>query len=232
MFPTGLIIVATFVFFPLGLLLGIIRLIVHWNLPLRRIRDIRIGSSMCICFFFLIGIIIMFMITKEINRDFYLRAAIVDVIFIMLPAGVVFKISQHEELKLVKEYEAYRHLIVDLRLLTIAQIAEAMRKTPVKVMNDLKDMIRQKLLPEAILDPHSQVIVLIHDPGPQQAPLIDPQRRMEPSVQSPPSNDPTPIPRRVKPAKTVDCSGCGNKAQLAEDETKYCEYCGSRLKYV
>ncbi|MNH90792.1 hypothetical protein D3C73_433370 [compost metagenome] len=226
--PTGAVI-ASMVLFPLGLLLLIVRLIAHWKSPLRRIRDVKLGAGIAAFFFIFMTIIILFNSKQE---DGVVMGVTITIIVFVLPPLLIFNVYRNKEQDIINEYEAYRKHILEQRLSTVDQIAATMGKSPRKVAIDIKDMIRQLLLPGVVLDPHSQAISLTYDADQQQVPLMDPQEIVELPVQSEPAGEAIPVRSHGKPTKTVECQGCGNRVQLSEDETKYCEYCGSGLQYA
>jgi hypothetical protein len=225
--PNSAVIVTTILFFPVAGILLLVRLIAHWKSPLRRIRDVKLGAGIIISLFIII--IIAVLMNPEQEEGTVMDLIMVLIMFV-LPPLIIYMVCRSKERKVIYEYEAYRINIFEQRLSTVNQIASTMGKTPNRVIIDIKDMIRQHLLPGVDLDPHSQIITITQDTDQEQPPLEE--QEAAPNEPPAPSNGPSggPLPPRIRPVRSVECRGCGNRAQLAEGEIKNCEYCGTLLQ--
>ncbi|MGG3283942.1 hypothetical protein [Paenibacillus solani] len=195
------IIVFTYVFFPLALIIAGLRILPtqrHHPYQGRNMRLVgwSLFGSYIICF-------IIFLLAMETSEEF-LNDNLTLAICLLLPAIGSLVAADLVDKKFQKLMEVYKEAVLQQRLVYIEHIAFAAHQSPAHVTRDLNFMIKERMLPYGKIVNGELIMRSLHR---EPVTPVETQENIE--VQS------------------VECSGCGARTVISRDEEKECEYCGT-----
>ncbi|TBL80587.1 hypothetical protein [Paenibacillus thalictri] len=223
-----------FLFFPVAVLLTLIRVIKHVNLSYHRILDYKLISKTCLLLFLFFTLAYMYKRASVLGdgdgRDFYYGCVAV----LGIPGFLLGIISWVKTIQLEARYKKYYDLIYYQEVTSVQDIAKAVNKRESIVRNDLLRMIELRMIEDMSFDADFRHLAPSHwgihesdgsftinfeltGAGLEDLDFDEAPARMSKKVKRAP--------------KTVECSGCGAKSVLQRGEKKNCDYCDSVLTY-
>lgn len=200
------IIILTILFWPLGIVLLIIRIAKDRRTRMAVGKTLKI-SAYCV---FAFGIIVFLSLSEQEDKAFAVGMGI----FLIILAVILWFIGN----KLVKEsklFKEYLNLIVNQRIFSMQQIATITNRDVALVKNDLQKMIDKGFLPDAYINLTDYTIVV---------PILQMQYQPQnqPRVQEVSHQE-------TAQARVVTCPSCGANNTIVPGQTVECEFCGSLL---
>lgn len=216
------------VFFPVGIVLALVRMAKHRPYTHLKIMDAVFFSR--ILFFLFAMMSLTYFIRLSNGEEALFGVYLLCIAVLLLPGLAWRRRARRMQRAMDARFEQYRSLIYDHGSTSISHIAEFVRMRPDVVANELQRLAWLGGLPNVAVDMHSGRILLYesesaahtgihlhgsdtHIPTPERAPA-----RPQPP---PPPRVPPPLPA----ARTVTCSGCGAKVRFRPGEDTVCEYC-------
>lgn len=210
--PWIVIVVALFVFWPVGLYL----LVKREPSNLTRTRGTGKGMIVtAIVFYFLTAIVLLGCMEEGIGKD--------DVVglSIMTSIGVIFHVLGLRKKKLVKKIQQYTEIIVNGKVRKLNKIVVITGKPYDEVHSDVQDLIQKGVIPNAYIDESTCQIVVTTDEPEIEKTEVQPEIKVY-SFPSGTGDVHEEVPRVVK------CSSCGAKNKITGAYGE-CEYCGSQI---
>ncbi|MGG1519086.1 hypothetical protein ABE504_26985 [Paenibacillus oryzisoli] len=230
----GIIIATLIFFFPVSIVLMIIRSVKHRNLTHLRIMDKQFYGGLLLSLF-LFMFLIMF-VQSTSNYDRFISLIATGLIF-LLPSLLNFRRASILKKELENRMEQYHFMIYEQEVSLISYMAEVVKQNVETVTNELTRMAALGRLPDAYVHLPTGQVILTNRQKPTAsfsatnnltvnlaADLLGLAATLETAQEQP--KEPPP------PPKTIECFGCGSKTQLQHGEQKECAYCGSLLHYT
>jgi len=208
------IVVAAIIFFPLSILLILVRAILHWNMSYKKIGDIKVSGYTAIIIFCIFTSLILLVDSTNTTAQYAILVIVFAVLFLS-PAAFSLLLARHKRKNLEKRYIYYCEVILVRHESSITSIAQMTKVRPKMVEHDLLRMIYLGMLEDGYIDEISGRIIFYKNLPPQNAAVVE----VEADGQT-----------KLLP-KNVECSGCGSISNLKPRETLLCSYCGASLVY-
>jgi hypothetical protein len=207
------------VLFPLGLILLIVRASKDRQINYTTGRTVRgVGRILL-----LITILSSVMAASEGSGD-----AVPGLIIIVGVPALIFLIIGNGSIKKGYVFGQYMDAIYNRNVRSMHQLAGMLNRTPGVVLNDIQVMMRKGIMPGARIQ--NYMIILPNE----AANVINPQTQQNPNqAQQVTTNVPKPVEvvKVLRPAKSIQCKGCGSSTVIKDGEVKVCEFCGSNITY-
>ncbi|GAA3411309.1 hypothetical protein ACFFNY_19740 [Paenibacillus hodogayensis] len=227
-----------FIFFPIGLLMLIIRAVQHRHANHLKTGDLKLLAAFLMGIWFLLCTSFLALTQGEGETAGYVILVVVFSILFALPAFSLWIVARLRTKALEQTYGHYEMMIMDQHMTSVDVIAQSTHQNPATVMTDLNRMIHLGRLPGATLYENPRRIIVAgrrNRPEPslvnsfnveinQEFHFGEPQRQPSKKKSSEGKNEPAPTHR------VTECSGCGAKMSLGANERKVCDYCGTPLK--
>ncbi|RKN84597.1 hypothetical protein [Paenibacillus ginsengarvi] len=223
----GWLIAGLIVFFPIGLLLLLIRIILHYNLKVQKSGDMKAGGAILLVFF-VIYVIILPLVTStdpEITWQGTVSIIVVMIIFFLVPAIILLWQSNRRLKRLDDLYSLYYNLIVDRNVTKIEEIAKLSRQRRKMVVNDLKRMIWLGYFDGRVSEYQVDLYHRKEHRSDYRSEVYSGSFEPKAAAVTPP-----PKPAGLQP-KDVECPGCGSRSVVQPGATVVCDYCGTSLVY-
>jgi predicted flap endonuclease-1-like 5' DNA nuclease len=228
---SGFIISAMIIFFPIGIVLLLIRFAAHYKYNHLRAKDYTlVGHSFMILFGWFALIVLL--ATADTNTAGDVTGILVVLfIFLGLPGVFFYILGSNRKKKMNNLYNLYEHLTTVQGIEKFDRLAELTGENVRNVTQDLEYMIRSERLADATLDMTYQQIRLGHrsvQPEGQTdaATAIAEQARSQQQAAAgraaaSTSSRPAPV--------SITCPGCGSTSRVVQGESRDCEFCGNVL---
>ncbi|WP_239615461.1 hypothetical protein [Cohnella mopanensis] len=221
----GAIILATmFIFFPVGIVLLIIRFAVHFKYNHLRAMDYRLTGHSFVTFFAAVaGIILLASAGSSTMTSSDVTAVlIVFAIVLGLPAFVFYVLGASRKKKMTNLYNLYYNITTAQGVDSLDRISELTGENVRNVTQDLSYMIASGKLLGATLDPANRVVKLSGRTGSSSGTPATATRSE--IVVNGPRGSASPV-----ATQPITCSGCGSASRVVPGESKDCEFCGNVL---
>jgi hypothetical protein len=228
---TAVIITAIIMFFPLGLVLLLIRFITHYKYNHLRGKDYTLAGH---CFMLLFGCISIIILLATAGTDSSGDAPAMTIAFFILfglPGLFFYFLGARRKKKMNNLYNLYDHLTTTQGVEKFDRLAEITGENVRNVTQDLDYMIRSGRLADATLDMTYQQIRLGHRSAQPEgqtdaAAAIAEQARSQQQAAAgraaaSTSSRPAPV--------SITCPGCGSTSRVVPGESRDCEFCGNVL---
>lgn len=234
--PTLLILVATYFFFPAGILLMFYRMYKHESHSYRSARDVKLLAWVVLLSYF--RFLFWYYTDGDVPSPFLTLGIIL--------VSVMIYFNGRSKVKEVKNrFNQYIQYIVFQREYNIYDLARWLSQTPELAAKEIIFLFEKEILPKGFVDLNTMTVALEGHPLYNQAMATN--EDLQPSVTIP-LHVPNLPKRRTRKAnlrpiqsspvstvpsgpRTVVCSGCGAKNQLLPDIATNCEYCGGPVNY-
>jgi hypothetical protein len=222
---TAIILISMLVFFPVGIILLIIRFAAHYKYNHLRAKDYGVvGHS----FMVLYGLLLVIVFATESRADDIVPLVVVFGIMLGIPGVIFYILGNSNKNKMNNLYQQYYHLTTVQGIESVSRISELTGVSRRNVTQDLTYMIASHKLPDARFDPVAQVVTL----GSRRAtdatsaatstgrPNEATREQIILSEQAAASG---------LTAQSVTCTGCGATSSVIPGRSRECEFCGSVL---
>ncbi|QJD85705.1 hypothetical protein [Cohnella herbarum] len=222
---TAIVLISMLVFFPVGIILLIIRFATHYKYNHLRAKDYGVvGHS----FMILYGLILLITFASSTGSDDIIPMVVVFGIFLGLPGVIFYILGSTREKKMKNLYNMYYHLTTAQGIESVSRISELTGVSRRNVTQDLTYMIASHRLPDARFDPVAQVVTL------------GSRRATDPTSAATSTGRPNEATREQiilteqaaasgLTAQSVTCTGCGSTSSVIPGRSRECEFCGSVL---
>ncbi|RUS48992.1 hypothetical protein [Cohnella sp. AR92] len=222
----GVIIWAAILFFPLAILLLIIRFMAHANVNHMRSKDYGVISSSLV-WFWLAYSVLFYIVFKMDDTDTALTngeiwtVLILFAVVMLIPIFIFAGLSSGRRKKMDERYRLYRHLMEEQGIQDYNQISAM---TGISYRNVEQDM-RYLLALQALTGDGFQAAIdaLEEEETGRQEEVYEEGEAEEYEEDQDEEDDGPPVKR------TVVCRGCGSSTALYRGETAECEFCGNLL---
>lgn len=219
---TAIILVAMFVFFPVGIILLIIRFAAHHKYNHLRAKDYGVVGHSIMIFFGLFALLGF----AALDPEDIIPYLVVFAIILGLPGVLFYILGSRREKKMKNLYNMYYHLTTSQGIESVSRISELTGESQRNVTQDLTYMIASHKLPDARFDPVAQVVTLGSRRATDSAatstgrPNEATREQIILSEQAAASG---------LTAQSVTCTGCGSTSSVIPGRSRECEFCGSVL---
>ncbi|MEK8132512.1 hypothetical protein WMW72_31910 [Paenibacillus filicis] len=240
----GMISIFMLLFFPLAILMILIRLVSHRNLRFHKYIDSKYIGKLLLVLFVIFSFSYFIQLAGD-NKPLF--SVYLACILLLLVPGIALRIRAGNQLKRLSDsYVRYRNLVHVEKITSIDSLAEMTLQRPAVVTNDLLRMINLGLFKDCFIDPHSRTLVFENaawSPRQMSGAAAEFSSKVEVHVIGSTGSlggwqvsSPDQAFKAEKPApppapKTVECPGCGSRTVLQPSEVSACEYCGSAMAY-
>ncbi|MCD8509702.1 MAG: hypothetical protein LRY73_07380 [Bacillus sp. (in: Bacteria)] len=214
------IILGFIVFWPIGILLLILRITRSRRLMLKAGNGIRIVGILILAFFGLLTIGVI------VDPEVGLEVFFVFCLFFLLPGLFLYRYGRKLRLESSKT-KKYIQLVVNEHLRSVDDIARSLQANPTKVREDLRKLIDQDFLPNATLNHTTdrlEIMIADETIAGQDGEGTEKDNRGKTTTSANVASK-TGGPHRPV---SVTCPGCGAN-NIIMGSTGECEYCGSTL---
>lgn len=234
----ALLVLIFFLFFPVGIVMFIVRLVKHRNLSYHKIMDWKLAGTWAIVLYVVFSGIYALALEPEDRSSLPGLLIFVGVLF-LLPGLLLHLSARRKGRRLAERYNQYRDMIFDQGIVSPAHMGELLRLRVAVVQNDLRRMIALGLARGVYLDEYSGELVWeqsfehYHADNQVYANTITVNMNMNMAAAAeevPVAAYEQPEPVKRSP-KTVTCSGCGSNSLLQPDQVLPCPYCDNKLTY-
>jgi len=153
------ILLSFLIFFPIGIILLIIRYVLHAKYNHLRIRDYKITGHALLTLFGLMMIILFSGTTSGRFAGF-----IGFFVLLVIPAIIFYAVSSSLKKKMVTLYKMYYWLVIEQGNGSIAALSQSTGVSPDKVLEDIRYMIATGQLPNASLNGSGNIVLLGQPP--------------------------------------------------------------------
>ncbi len=218
---SAFIIAATVLFFPVAVLLILIRFALHSPVNHLRAQDYRIVGHAFMTFYALCVLILILALSSDPTTTVVdlILVAVVMAVILVTPGIVFYVLANARNKKMQLLYIRYKQLTLDDGVQTVSGLAQFTGESSKNVTQDISFMIASGLFPNASLDSAGRITVT---------------RRSSPAASS--SAEAAASTERGAAVRTpraqtvaVICSGCGSSSEVVPGERKECEFCGNML---
>ncbi|RED83299.1 hypothetical protein [Cohnella phaseoli] len=218
---SAFIIAATVIFFPVAILLILIRFALHSPVNHLRAQDYRVVGHAFMTFYALCVLILILALSSDPTTTVVdlILVAVVMAVILVTPGIVFYVLANARNKKMQLLYTRYKQLTLDDGVQTVSGLAQFTGESSKNVTQDISFMIASGLFRNASLDSAGRITVT---------------RRSSPAASS--SSEAAASTERGAAVRTpraqtvaVICSGCGSSSEVVPGERKECEFCGNML---
>lgn len=229
---SAFILIAVFIFFPVGIALLIIRFIKHRNYNHFRAKDYTLVGHSFVTFCAAISGLVLLVEWSSPEEDMSgaMAVLILSAIIFGIPAILFYVLGATRKKKMGNLYQMYNHFITVQGVESIDRITELTGESIRNVTQDLSYMIASEKLQDAKLDTVRRSVTLNNRTatGPYSSDASDERRdnhngdRQEAAAGSNSRGG-----NSGNAAQSVLCSGCGSSSRVIPGRSQECEFCGN-----
>jgi len=212
---SAFIIASAIVFFPVAIVLILVRFAAHAKVNHLRAKDYRAVGHGFVSFLAMISFIVLLAGRSSDQPMAYGEIALVVVVMAIVlgsPAVVFYVIASSRDKKMKALYERYYHLTTVQAVHTLNGLAQLTGESETNVRQDISYMIASGRLPDARLNVANGTIEMGH----RQA-ATEPGQASEQAAAA------------SEQTQAVTCFGCGSSSRIVPGVRQECEFCGNVL---
>lgn len=218
---SAFIIAATVLFFPVAILLILIRFALHSPVNHLRAQDYRVVGHAFMTFYALCVLILILALSSDPTTTVVdlILVAVVMAVILVTPGIVFYVLANARNKKMQLLYIRYKQLTLDDGVQTVSGLAQFTGESSKNVTQDISFMMASGLFPNASLDSAGRITVTRRSSSAASS-----------SAEAAASTERGAAVRTPR-AQTVAviCSGCGSSSEVVPGERKECEFCGNML---
>jgi len=221
---SAFIIAATLIFFPVAIVLIIIRFAAHARVNHLRSQDYRVVGHAFVTFYALIAFIVL--MAAQANPpdefgNFVLVVALMGIFFVT-PAVLFYILAASRKKKMKNLYEIYYRLVTAEGVRALSGLAQMTGESEKNVRQDISYMIVTGRLPNATLNLAEGTVVMNNrGPGAGQADSAAHEMSQASGQAAAASAGAS--------AQAITCFGCGSSSRIVPGVRQECEFCGNSL---
>ncbi|WP_256759578.1 hypothetical protein [Cohnella sp. WQ 127256] len=230
---SAFILIAVFIFFPVGIALLIIRFIKHRNYNHFRAKDYTLVGHSFVTFGAAISglVLLVELSSQEEDMSGAMAVLILSAIIFGIPAILFYVLGATRKKKMDNLYQMYNHFITAQGVESIDRITELTGESIRNVTQDLSYMIASEKLQDAKLDTVRRSVTLNNRTatGPNSSENASDERRDNHNEdrQAAAAGSNSRGGNSGNAAQSVLCSGCGSSSRVIPGRSQECEFCGN-----
>ncbi|TVX99910.1 hypothetical protein [Cohnella terricola] len=229
---SAFIIASTVIFFPVAIVLIIIRFAAHARVNHLRSQDYRVVGHAFVTFYALIAFIVLLATLGSPKEEFgnFVAVVIAMGILFVTPAVVFYILAASRKKKMKNLYDIYYRLVTADGVRALSGLAQMTGESEKNVRQDISYMIATGRLPHASLNLAEGTVVMNNrGPGAGQAAGEEQSQASRQAAAASAGGSGSQASRPQPAVQAITCFGCGSSSRIVPGVRQECEFCGNSL---